>query len=45
VIIASGLDGIMYTLTVRPKTESDMISLSDENLQQDKRDKTDGDLT
>jgi len=36
---------VLYTLTVRPKTESDIISLSDEKLQQDKRDNTDGDLT
>ena len=28
---------VLYTLTVRPKTESDIISLSDEKLQQDKK--------
>jgi hypothetical protein len=45
IILAKGLDGVMYTLTVRPRTISDMISLSDENLQSDEKDKTDGDLT
>jgi hypothetical protein len=44
-VLAKGLDGVMYTLTVRPRNESDMIRLSDENLQPNEKDTTDGDLT
>jgi hypothetical protein len=35
-ILAKGLDGIMYILTIIPKKLSDKLSLTDESLQSDK---------